>query len=61
VTRLRIKHEASEANLNDLRLLKHHRTDDGGGDNGEVEVIASRSKRQRLLPTAEDEVIDLSE
>ena len=58
-TRLRVKNEATEANLNDLRSLKHHRSDDAGSNGNEVEVVASRSKRQRLLPTAEDEVIDL--
>jgi hypothetical protein len=57
-TRLRIKHETTEANLNDLRSLKHHRSDDAGRNGNEVEVVASRSKRRRLLPEAEDEVVD---
>ena len=58
---MRIKQEEKEANLNDLRSLRRRKRDINEDNDAEVEVLASRSKRRRLLPTAQDEVINLSD
>jgi hypothetical protein len=57
--RVRIKQEENNNNLNTLRSLKRGRQG-ATGDSNEVQAIAVRFKKRRVIP-ADEEIIELSD
>lgn len=60
-TKVRVKKERAETNLQTLRAVKRFREDMGVDEENEVEAIAERSAHKKQRPVAGQEVIDLSD